>query len=74
MYRLVNLDCVKLELEVTCFSSYALMPVKYGYTKLHKSFAFSAVTDEMHLLPEPLFTLPTDGLHTRALAGTDNGR
>jgi hypothetical protein len=28
----------------------------------------------MHLLPEPLFVLPTDSLQTRTLAGTDNGR
>jgi hypothetical protein len=34
----------------------------------------AATTDEMHLLPEPLFVLPTDSLQTRTLAGTDNGR
>ena len=29
---------------------------------------------EMHLLPEPLFSLPTDNVHFLSVAGTENGR
>jgi hypothetical protein len=30
--------------------------------------------DDMHLLPDPLFSLSTDGTYITAIAGTDNGR
>ena len=29
---------------------------------------------EMHLLPEPLFSIPTDNVHILSIAGADNGR
>jgi len=29
---------------------------------------------EMHLLPEPLFTVPTDNTHVLNITGTENGR
>jgi len=30
--------------------------------------------DEMHLLPEPLFTLPTDNVHMMSIESTHDGR
>ena len=30
--------------------------------------------EEMHLLPEPLFAVPTDGAHIQTLRGTLDGR
>ena len=29
---------------------------------------------EMHLLPEPLFSLPTDGVHVISIAASQHGR
>ena len=29
---------------------------------------------EMHLLPEPLFSIPTDNVHFLSVAGAENGR
>ena len=30
--------------------------------------------DEMHLLPEPLFSIPTDNTNVISMVGTHNGR
>ena len=30
--------------------------------------------EEMHLLPDPLFSLPTDGVFFTSIVGADNGR
>lgn len=39
------------------------------------SFAGSNTNyEEMHLLPEPLFAVPTDGAYIVTITGTDNGR
>ena len=35
---------------------------------------FLGPSEELHLLPEPLFSLPCEQLVTTALQGTDNGR
>ncbi|BFZ16747.1 hypothetical protein BsWGS_19786 [Bradybaena similaris] len=32
------------------------------------------LTGEMHLLPEPLFSIPTDGVYITSIVGTNNGR
>uniref|UniRef100_A0A0B7BCT5 Nucleoporin Nup133/Nup155-like N-terminal domain-containing protein n=1 Tax=Arion vulgaris TaxID=1028688 RepID=A0A0B7BCT5_9EUPU len=32
------------------------------------------LTGEMHLLPDPLFSIPTDGVYITSIVGTDNGR
>ena len=41
---------------------------------LHFSDLDSASIGEMHLLPEPLFSIPTDNVHFLSITGSANGR
>ena len=43
-----------------------------SFAKPQQSFATNF--SEMHLLPEPLFSLPTDGVHMKSIAATNSGR
>ena len=43
-----------------------------SFAKPQQNFATSFAV--MHLLPEPLFSIPTDGVHIKSVAGTGSGR
>lgn len=60
--------------------SYALLSIKMFITlMLEHEFNFSGgsgdhIGGEMHLLPDPLFSIPTDGVYITNIVGADNGR
>ena len=55
--------------------SFAFVPLNTLYVVFKTPGSLAGhVDDEMHLLPEPLFSIPTDNTYFTFICGTDSGR
>ncbi|XP_076462327.1 nuclear pore complex protein Nup155-like isoform X2 [Babylonia areolata] len=61
-----NLLCVATPVDIVLLG--------VSFSKLHDVACGEPGSGEMHLLPEPLYSIPTDNTFITSIVGTDNGR